>query len=164
MSGVVAGLIASVKTGSAPAPTNLVLNPSFTTNIAGWEGAGNSARTTLFYRSASASLECYFDGDNNPAATYSRNDNLFTNGQTGSFSAWILNTLTTRNFAVELSLGGSYSLTNISVPASPLWQHIKVENKIAGTGSLVINVFPSTNDTFYIDDVSVVLGATALVL
>jgi len=165
MSGVVAGLIASVKSGSAPAPENLVLNPSFTTNIAGWEGAGNSARTTLFFNSAPASLENFFDGDNTPAAVYSRSSAL-TTGQAYSFSAWVLNPVATRTFRIGLTLGGTFYTQNVSVPASVSWQYIKLENKVCGSGSLlIVEVIPFSSpfeDTFYIDDVSVILGATAL--
>jgi hypothetical protein len=164
MSGVVAGLIASVKSGSAPAPENLVLNPSFTTNIAGWEGAGNSARTLLFFRSAPASLENFFDGDNNPAAVYSRSSAL-TTGQAYSFSAWILNPVSSRTLRIGLTLGGTFYTQNVSVPASASWQYIKLENKTCGAGSLlIVEVVPFSvpyETTFYIDDVSVVLGATA---
>ena len=162
MSGAVAGLIASVKSGSAPEPTNLVLNPSFTTNIVGWtDGYGNAERNTSFFRSAPASLYSYFDGDNLPLATYNRSSAVSLS-EAYSFSAWILNSAT-RNFRIELTLGGIYYFTDVSVPASASWQYIKLENKVAGaTGNLVVSVLPFIEDSFYIDDVSLVLGATAL--
>jgi hypothetical protein len=160
MTGILAGLIASVKAGSAPAPTNIVLNPSFTTNITGWEGGGNTLRDTVNYRSAPASLNTYYDGDNIPYATYGLASAL-TVGQRYSLSFWIRNESVARTFRIEFA--GS-STTTATIPASSSWQYLKFENVLATSTYMFITIYsPAGNITeFNIDDVSVVLGATAL--
>ena len=161
MTGILAGLIASVKAGSAPAPTNIVLNPSFTTNITGWTAYGNSSRDTTNFKSTPASLNTFYDAENDifPSAIYILNSAL-TIGQRYSLSFWVLNSIA-RPFVIEFA--GS-STTTASVPASGSWQYLKFENVLASSTTLIISIYGSTNGQteFNIDDVSVVLGATAL--
>ena len=164
MSGAVAGLIASVKAGSAPAPTNLVANPSFTTNINGWEGSGNISRDTVIFRSAPASLNTFFDGENIPYAQYGQASAL-TVGQRYSLSFWIRNTEASKTFTVQF---GASQTTRV-IPASSSWQNVKFENVLATSSGMGIIIYTTDGSypylgSFNIDDVSVVLGATALVL
>jgi len=159
VSGVVAGLLASVKADSAPAPSNIVTNPSLTTNINGWEGSGNSTRDTVIYRSAPASLYTYFDGDNIPYASYSQASGL-TAGQRYSLSFWI-KFATTTTFRIEFA--GSSTTTGL-VTGGSSWQYLKFENVLAASASFNIAVYSASVfiGEFNIDDVAVVLGATAL--
>lgn len=162
MSGVVAGLIASVKAGSAPTPTNLVANPSFTTNINGWDGLGNSLRDTSVFRSAPASLNTFFDGDNIPYASYDQASALVP-GQRYSLSFWIQNVEASKTFTVR------FAETQITtfIPASSSWQYVKLENVLTNVSFMSINIYTTDGSypylgSFNIDDVSVVLGPTAL--
>ena len=159
MSGAVAGLIGSLKAGSAPAPTNIVTNPSLTTALTGWEGAGNSSRDTVIFRSAPASLNTYYDGDNIPYAQYGQ-ASAFTVGQRYSLSFWIRNQAA-RTFTIDFA---SSSTTTATIPSSSSWQYLKFENVLATSTFMFITIYsPGGNLTdFNIDDVSVVLGATAL--
>jgi hypothetical protein len=170
MSGVFAGLVASVKAGSIPEPTNLVANPSFTINGTGWiEAVGNSIRDTSVFKSSPASLNTFFDGDNNPYAYYVSTSAL-TVGQMYSLSLWINNPIgsPTRRFDVGLNCGTNGKIVKTaSISPSTTWVYVKVENVLC-TGSGTFSVFVTDGEGTYpaagfnIDDVSVVLGATAL--
>lgn len=146
---------------SASTPVNLVLNPAFTTNITGWDSLGNSQRDTTVYRSAPASLNTYFDGENIPYALYSRSA-ILTAGQRYSVSIW-LRTTTSNTFQITFSGGIS---SPIAVTGSTSWQNLKFENVLVSSTNLNLSIYSSLtlSDTFNIDDVSVVSGATALVL
>lgn len=161
MSGVVAGLIGSVKAGSAPAPTNIITNPSFTTDITGWGSYGNSSRDTTNFKSTPASLVTFYDPENDifPVAIYFLASAL-TIGQRYSLSFWVLNGVA-RTFRIEFAGGFT---TTATVPASGSWQYLKFENVLASTTNLLIQIYGATNGQidFNIDDVSLVLGATAL--
>ena len=141
---------------------NLVDNSDFGASIAGWEGVGNTSRDTSVFRSAPASLNTYYDGDNIPYATYSRNS-VLTVGQRYSLSFWIKNSVT-RNFLIYFAGNRQAS---VSIPGSSSWQYIKVENVAADNAYMAITVFPLWEANglysvpFNIDDVTVVKGATA---
>lgn len=162
MSGAVAGLIGSVKAAVA-SPTNLVVNPSFTTNITGWDSNGNSSRDTSVFRSAPASLDTYFDGENIPFASSSVGG--LSAGQRYSLSFWIRNTEASKTFTVQFGASQGARV----IPASSSWQNVKFENVLATTSSMGISIYTTDGSypylgSFNIDDVSVVAGPTALVL
>jgi hypothetical protein len=169
MSGTVAGLIGSVKLTSVPTGENLVANPSFTSDLTGWTSLGNSLRDIVTFRSSPASLNTYFDGDYNPNAIYYL-PSILTIGQVYSLSLWIYNPIgsPTRRFDVILNCGlNGKTVKTTSIPPSTTWVYAKVENVLCtGDGALAVTVsdgegtYPSA--TFNVDDVSVVLGATAL--
>lgn len=160
MSGVVAGLIGSVKSAAAT-PTNLVLNPSFTDDsTAGWSGEVFS-RVTDFFRTAPASL-VYSGNDYNPQVIYSRNS-VLTVGVAYSLSIWI-RTFNTQSFLIQLSVGsGGASFQTATQSQAAGWVNYKIENYVCQSNTnLAISVL--SDYSAYIDDVSVVQGATALVL
>ena len=160
MSGAVAGLIGSVKAAAA-SPTNLVLNPSFTTDLTGWNISGYIFRDTTVYNTAPASLNVYFSEEYGVYAEYSRG-NILTVGQRYSVSFW-LRTTTSDSFVIVLSGGVS---SEIAVTGSTSWQNIKFENVLVNSVNLNLAIYSSLALTpyFNIDDVSVVAGPTALVL
>jgi hypothetical protein len=163
VSGVVAGLIGSVKAASGGGlPVNIVTNPSFTVNLSGWESFGNSSRDTANFKSTPASLFTFYDAENDifPYAIYQQSLALMI-GQRYSLSFWIKNEFIARTFRIDFA--GS-STTTATVPALSSWQYLKFENVLASSTTLNIGIYGSTNGQveFNIDDVSVVLGATAL--
>jgi hypothetical protein len=145
-----------------PPLVNVVANPSMAANIVGWDGIGNSLRDTATFRSAPASLRTYFDGDNNPYATYSQTSALVS-GRKYSLSFWILNS-TARTFTIQFNS----STTTVAVPASGSFQYVTFQNvPIGSTTLLYFNIYPSSGSLtteFNIDDVAVVEGPTALQL
>jgi hypothetical protein len=163
MSGVVAGLIASVK--SAPsAPINLVTNPSFTVNTVDWYDdypASEIIRDTSTFRSAPASLY-YNEFEGTPRCFYFKN-NLLTIGSAYSLSLWI-RTFNTQSFNIVLQAGSNFqTLTTPTQTSAQGWVNYKIENvTCAGNSNLFIII--NSNAFAYLDDVSVVLGPTALVL
>jgi hypothetical protein len=164
VSGVVAGLIGSVKSGAAPAPENLVTNPSFTVNTADWSGNFPDAqisRNTTTFRSAPAAL--YYEGfDGDPFCGYSK-ANLLSIGSAYSLSLYI-RTSNTQSFNIGLNAGtSSQTLTTPTQSSGTAWVNYKIENvTCAGNTTLSINI--NSNAPAFVDDVSVVLGSTALVL
>jgi hypothetical protein len=159
MSGAAQGLIGSLKfVAFVPPVENLVTNPSLTTNLTGWEGAGNNSRDTSVFRSSPASLNTYYDGDNIPYAVYSQATGLVV-GQKYSLSFWI-RTITSRTFRIDFA--GS-STTTATLGALSSWQYLKFENVTATSSSLNIAVYNTSGDMqdFNIDDVEVVFGPFA---
>jgi hypothetical protein len=160
MSGVVAGLIGSVKAGSTPAPTNLVTNPSFSVNLNGWINSTNPVRDTSVFRSSPASLNTSFDGENSPYAYYIQDTSL-TIGQRYSLSFWLRNADLSRTYQIDFL--GSSTTTSL-LGTSTDWQYFKFENVLATSTQIVLAIYPTDIfiGEFNLDDVSVVLGATAL--
>lgn len=158
MSGGVAGLIGSVK--SAPsAPVNLVTNPSFTTNTNDWFTFSSISRDTTVFRSSPASLLSEA-GDSDPLAYYYKT-NLLTVGQTYSLSLWI-RTFTTQSFTIHLDAGATrQTLTTAEQSSAAPWTNYKIEN-VTCTGNGTLQIYIGCLYSAYIDDVSVVLGATAV--
>jgi len=155
VSGVVAGLIGSVKS-AASAPVNLVTNPSFTTNTNDWYG--NVSRNTTVFRSSPASLLSEAD-DFDPSAQYNKS-NLLTVGQPYSLSLW-LRTLNTQSFTIHLDAGATrQTLTTAEQSSAADWTNYKIEN-VTCTTNRTLSIFVNCLYSVYIDDVSVVLGATA---
>jgi len=161
VSGVVAGLIGSVKAGSAPAPTNLVHNPSFTVNASGWFGSYGAFRDTTRFRSAPAGFTLPYDPEDIGYINYLQN--VLTVGQRYSLSFWVRNPDVAQSFNYRLYCGTNFVQANSGVlSASPDWQYLKLENVLCtGNNGLNIDIYP-TQGLITIDDVSVVLGATAL--
>jgi len=161
MTGVIAGLIGSIKTAVAAA-TNLVTNPSFSVNTTDWySDTGIITRDTVTFRSAPASLVAEpGDGDPNP---YYFKSSLLTIGQVYSLSIWI-RTFNTQSFNITLNAGTTAgNLITASQSSAAPWTNYKIEN-ITCTGNGTLQIFVYAGSSFYIDDVSVVLGPTALVL
>ena len=162
MSGVVAGLVASVK--SAPSgPVNLVLNPSFTADsIDGWSGSGNVglARQTALFRTAPAGLQ-FFGIEDLPNVSYYRGE-VLTVGQSYSLSLY-LQALGEQSYTIKFYAGDTITTLTTPTKTANTWHNFKIENvSCVGNTSFIVEI-NSDYDT-YVDDVSVVQGATALVL
>jgi hypothetical protein len=159
MSGVVAGLIASIKTAAAPSG-NLVLNPSFDTDVSPW--GYSITRDVVTYRSAPASGKVIYNAVyENPITEYIRNSSL-TIGQNYSATIWVRNNLSAQYFYMFLFCGNASKSTTVFLPASSSWVSIKVENVTCATNTnLTLQIYADFYD-YNIDDVSVITGATAL--
>jgi len=161
VSGVVAGLIASVK--SAPsAPINLIVNPSFTNSpLLNW-GSNESApfsRITSGFRTTPACLT-YGQGDGDANAFYFKS-NVLTVGSSYSMSLWIANSPNSQSFTINFQAGAnSQTLTTAVIAPNAGYTQYKIENVLCTTNA---NIFVGVTSPYdaYIDDVSVVLGATA---
>ena len=161
MSGAVAGLIGSVKAASAT-PTNLVTNPSFTVNTVDWASDdGNLTRDTTIFRSAPASLA--YSGNDASPATYYYKTNLLTIGQRYSLSIWVRSIYDQGFFTITLQAGTTFLSITPTVSASSSFTNYKIEDVLC-TGNTTLQVYSVSESPAYIDDVSVVQGATALVL
>jgi len=164
VSGVVAGLIGSVKSGAAPAPTNLVTNPSFTVNTVDWYDDFPEAqiiRSTSTFRSAPASLT-YSGFDGSPRCYYFKT-NLLTIGSAYSLSLWI-RTFNTQSINIVLNAGSNFqTLTTPTQSSTADWTNYKIQN-VTCAGNTTLSIIINSAFSAYVDDVSVVLGATALVL
>ena len=162
MSGVVAGLIASVK--SAPSgPVNLVENPSFTdVSLENWDSNyyGTFLRVTYDFRTAPACL--FYDQGDGPANAYYLKSNVLTIGSRYSMSLWIKNAANPQSFTINFQAGANnQTLTTAEIAAYAAYTQYKIENVLCTTnGTLLVAV--SSPYYAFIDDVSVVLGATAL--
>lgn len=162
MSGVVAGLIGSVK-AAAVTPTNLVLNPSFTDeSIAGWSGSGDvyRFRTTSLFRTAPASLQ-FFGVEDLPNVSYSRGS-VLTVGQTYSLSLYLY-AFGTQSYTIKLYAGTTVTTLTTSLTTANNWHNFKIEN-VACVGNTNLRVEINCDYEAWLDDISVVQGATALVL
>ena len=162
MSGAVAGLIGSVKSGSAPAPTNVITNGAFTVNSNGWYSI-NGYRDTSVFRSSPASFATYGTDEDLADAEYTQSGAL-TVGSSYSLAFWVRTG--TQAFNVTLQLGSAtYGLTTPTLSSSSSWQYVKLENKLCvGNTNLRFYVYGGNGIAYNLDDVSVVQGATALVL
>ena len=161
MSGVVAGLIGSVKAAAAT-PTNLVTNPSFTVNTVDWYSDDSTlTRDTTIFRSAPASLA--YSGNDASPATYYYKTNLLTIGQSYSLSIWVRSIYDQGFFNITLQTGTGFTTLSTTVSASSSFTNYKIENVLC-TGNTNLQVFIASESPAYIDDISVVQGATALVL
>ena len=159
MSGAVAGLIASVKTSTAPSG-NLVLNPSFDTDISPWQYS--ITRDIVTYRSAPASGKVIYDVGAELAITQYTSNGSLTIGQNYSASVWVRNNLGAQDFTLQLICGAVGKSTTVSLPISSSWVNIKVENVTCATNTnLNLLIYGDFYD-YNIDDVSVVTGATAI--
>jgi len=138
-------------------PVNLITNPSFTTNTTGWSSNGGTSRNTTNYKSAPASLYQTFDDGYSAFVEYS-GVGVLTVGQVYSLSIWIKGS----PLQVTLTCGGNQ--VSITPPTTADFTNYKIEN-VSCTSNGNLQVVVGSGDTnFYIDDVSVVLGPTALVL
>jgi len=163
VSGVVAGLIGSVKSGAAPAPTNLVLNPSFTTDLTGWNANPETYRVTNVFRSAPASLFQSSSEFYSAQTSYLR-AGILTVGQVYSLSLWI-RTSYDSDFFIQLFCGANSAVITPNIALTGTFVNYKIENVLCtSNGNLTVGVGNFTDTGFWLDDVSVVLGATALVL
>jgi hypothetical protein len=137
VSGVVAGLIGSVK--SAPsAPVNLIVNPSFTdASLLNW-GSNEYAsfsRVTYDFRTAPACL--LYDQGDGPANAYYLKTNLLTVGSRYSMSLWIKNSPNAQSFTIEFVAGGNYqALTTPEIAANAGYTQYKIENVLCTSNGL----------------------------
>jgi hypothetical protein len=163
MSGAVAGLIGSLKAAAVAAPTNIITNPSFTVNLNGWTSYGTEARETAVFRSAPACYSTGFSEDFGAIAEYTQAGAL-TVGSSYSLSLWIRNAVGAQTFNIQMTLGTSTTFfSSASYSQSTSWQYIKFENQLcAGNSNFSFNIYGGNGNGFEIDDVSLVLGATAL--
>jgi hypothetical protein len=160
MSGVVAGLIGSVKAAAA-AVVNLVTNGSFTTtDLTNWSGT-NIYRYTSFFRTTPACLGSDSLGESDPYLSYFQT-NALTVGSRYSLSLWIQSRANPEAFTITFNCGTTTStVTTASLGPANTYYYYKIENVLcAGNGTLEISI-PSTT-SIEIDDVWVVAGATAV--
>jgi len=158
MSGVVAGLIASVKSGAA-AVVNLVTNGSFTINdITGWTGDSVSRITSAgYYRTTPAGL-VVDNPDTDANANYTK-ANALTIGQAYSLSFWVGGPNSQTN-AVTFYAGTASKFAAVDMPSSG-WTYYKIENVVC-TGNTTLSIQFNAPYAWTIDDISVVAGATAV--
>lgn len=160
MSGVLAGLIGSVK-AEAAGVVNLVTNGSFTTtNLTNWSGS-NIYRYTDFFRTTPACLGSDSFGENDPYLSYYKTNTL-TVGSRYSLSLWIQSRANPGIFTITFNCGTTTStVTTASLGPANTYYYYKIENVLcAGNGTLEISIPSTTN--IEIDDVWVVAGATAV--
>jgi hypothetical protein len=161
VSGVVAGLIASVK--SAPsAPVNLIINPSFTDSpLLNWYSNESApvSRATFEFRTTPACLT-YGQGDGDANAFYFKS-NVLTVGSRYSMSLWIKNSPNLQSFRIDFVAGANtQTLTTPLILPNAGYTQYKIENVLCTTNQNLQVGVTSLYDG-YIDDVSVVLGSTA---
>jgi hypothetical protein len=161
VSGVFAGLIGSVK--SAPsAPVNLIVNPSFTDSpLLNWysNDAAPVSRLTSNFRTTPACLT-YGQGDGDANAFYLKT-NVLTVGSSYSMSLWIKNSPNAQSFTINFVAGAnSQTLITAEIAPNSGYTQYKIENVLCTTNANLQVGVTSPYDG-YIDDVSVVLGATA---
>lgn len=163
MTGVIAGLIGSVITITGGTPTNLISNGSFTVNTTGWINAGTQVRDTSVFRSTPASYSTGFSENFGAIAEYAQTG-ILTVGSRYSISLWIYNPLGAQSFNISMTLGNSTTyFSSASYPALASWQYIKFENQLcSGNSNFSFYIYGGNGISFNIDDVSLVLGPTAL--
>ena len=163
MAGIAQGLIGSIKTASGGTPTNLITNGSFSVNTNGWTFLETQARDTSVFRSSPASYNTGSSDNDGAIALYTQNGAVAA-GSSYSLSLWLRNPVSAQTFSISLSLGTStYNFTSASYSASTSWQYIKFENQLCtGNTNFSFYIYSSLSGAFNIDDVSLVLGATAL--
>jgi len=159
MSGVVAGVIGSVK-AVATGPTNIVVNGSATTATpVKWLGLAYS-RNTTYYKTTPASWQMN-DVGNGPELTYFAATSL-TIGQQYSMSWWSrndpLNSATTTTFSPLSFTGGTGTF---SYTPTTTFTYYKVEGMTANATSVYFQWYSSGNDSTIIDDIWLIAGATA---
>ena len=163
MTGIVAGLIGSLKVTSSGVLTNLITNGSLTVNSTGWTANGVNFRDASVFRSTPASYNTGYGDEEGAIAEYVQHG-IVSAGSSYSFSLWIRNNDAVQPLVLVLQLGtGTYSLTTATYPISTTWQKIVFENKLCLTNSnFSFSIYANGTGAFNIDDVSLVLGPTAL--
>jgi hypothetical protein len=158
MSGAVAGLIGNLK--AVNAPTNLVLNGSATTtSLTNYDWA---VRNTSIYKTAPASWKSDFDNGPEQQAFSYTGVNALTVGTRYSASLYVRNTLL-QNIYLSVSFGTNVA-TLTQMPTISGFMKFTLENFLCQTnGTLQIYAFGDfASQDFYVDDVIVIQGATAL--
>jgi hypothetical protein len=157
MSGVVAGLIGSVKKSSVVIPVNLIEDASFTNGTSTKWVSDYSGRASDKYKTALYSFFNGFDpnGDSPGSVAYF-GGNILTVGKTYSLSFWF-------NGSIGYSYSGGVTTGTgdrfFFPDAINGWQLIKVENLYANTPYFQFSV--GSYGPVYIDDVWLVEGANA---
>ena len=144
---------------SAPAPTNIITNGSLTVNSNGWYSI-NGYRDTSVFRSSPASFGTYATEEDVADAEYTQSGAL-TVGSSYSLAFWVRTG--TQAFQVTLQLGTASYSTSTTLSSSSSWQYVKFENKLCvGNTNLRFYVYGANGIAYNLDDVSLVLGPTAL--
>jgi hypothetical protein len=155
VSGAVAGLVGSVKAAAA-APTNLVLNGSATTtSTTNW--TAGSRNTSIFKTTPASWLSVNYEPTETQAVEYF-DPNMLTVGTRYSLSFWARAIYPNYPLSVTFYTGsGSGTLI---YPSTTTFEYFKIENQLctATNGGIFIDSLAN----FYIDDVAIVAGATAL--
>jgi len=165
MTGVVAGLIASVKKIAGGA-VNLVVNGSVDTAVTSppWVvGSGVPTRNTSIYHSSPASGINGSDVDGNSSVYYSANS-VLTIGKYYSISFWVFFPTASPTFGdVNLYYATGFNTGGSGYTITPnVWTYIKIENQLCTSATvLAFQFYDISSHTFYIDDIWVVEGATA---
>lgn len=140
------------------APVNLVLNPSATTtSTTNWTAA--SRNTSIFKTTPASWLSVYYDSSETQAVEYF-DANMLTVGTAYSLSFWARRAIAGNNVTVRFYSGNSTEVTVIT-PSASTFQYFKIEN-ILCTGATSGGFFIDSPSDFYIDDVAIVAGPTAL--
>ena len=163
MTGIVAGLIGSLKVTSSGVLTNLITNGSLTVDATGWTANGLNFRDASVFNSSPASYNTGYGDEDGAIAEYVQNG-IVSAGNSYSMSLWIRNNNAVQSLTLVLQLGtGSYLLNTATYPISTTWQKIVFENKLCLTNSnFSFYIYGNGTGAFNIDDVSLVLGPTAL--
>jgi hypothetical protein len=140
-------------------PVNLVDNPSFTSaSITGWTGSAVS-RVTHKFKTTPASL--YVDNpDTNANATYIKT-NALTIGQSYSLSFWLGGVGNLQGAVIVLYAGLASKTLIIPVRDDSTWTYYKIENVVC-TGNTTLFIQFDQDYNWYLDDVSVTAGPTAV--
>jgi len=155
MSGVFAGLIGSVK-AAAVVPTNLVLNGSATTtSTTNWTAA--SRNTSIFKTTPASWMSVNYPSTETQAVEYF-NANMLTVGTRYSLSFWARAIYPGFPITVTFYTGSGSTIT--INPSTTAFEYFKIENQLctATNGGIFIDSLAD----FYIDDVAIVAGSTAL--
>ena len=156
MTGVAAALIGSMKSSN----NSIFPNGSFTTDpVTDW--SFGSRRTDLF-KSAPASFFVPFigGGEYSPETNYFK-PGILTVGQRYSLSLWIYPQSTIGDSPVVQLTCGANTVSTSRGMSSRSWQYIKIENVLCTT-TPNLSLYISSNDVIYLDDISLVAGATAV--
>jgi len=159
MSGSVASLIASVKSGSS-GPTNIFINGSATTATPiGWLGSAYS-RNTSYFKTTPASWQMNDISGDGPELTYFQATGL-TIGSKYSISWWSRNDPLNGSDPVTftpLSLSGGTG--TFSYTPSGTFTYYKVEGMTASATSVYVQWYASSYSAL-VDDIWLVAGNTA---
>jgi len=141
-------------------PVNLVLNPSATTtSTTNWTSA---SRTTSIFKTTPASwMPSFYEPTDTMVVEY-YDTNMLTSGTRYSLSFWARNATSASGFPLTMRFyaGGNSQQITIT-PSVSTFEYFKIENLLCGVATNGGFFIDSAGD-FYIDDVAIVAGATAI--
>jgi len=139
------------------APVNLVLNPSATTTSTTNYAA--VSRTTSVFKTAPASwFSLYYEPSETQVIEYS-DGNMLTLGTRYSLSFWARRQFD-EPILVQFYTGSTAGSININ-PSTTAFEYFKIENQLCSSRTSG-GFFMSSYADFYIDDIAIVEGPTAL--